>query len=243
MNKFTNTQKVTITAILVAISIVVSTLAIPIQLGGATTLVITFASPFLITVSILFGPIFGAMAYFANDTISFIIRPLGPYMWEYALLVVSKGFVVGVLYMYIKKVDMTFYKLFFKFINFLGLVLSAILVFVPILSDKHFDVSIYSYIFILCLCCILNLVIINLLSKKYNHLLTDYMQVNFSVALPYIIDTIIATFIFKSYYGLTKDTAFIILVPRILEETFMVIYYSIVVTLFIRIFNNYIKKD
>ncbi len=203
-------------------------------------MVITFASPFLITVALLFGPIYASIAYLVSDIVSYIIRPLGVYMWEYALLLVIKGYLVGFLFSFIKKINITVYKKLFILLN------SVIIIFVP--SFIYFSVStgieriLILSIIILLISCIINLMIYLILNIKFKHLLIDYLKVNFSISIPYIVATIVSTFIFKEYYGLTKETAMIILIPRVLEELFMVILYSIVCSIFLGIFSEYINK-
>ncbi len=238
---YTKTQKITITAIFTAISIVIAIFSIPINLGGATTMVITFASPFLIMIGILFGPIYAGIAYLCNDIISHIIKPLGPYMWEYALLLIFKGASVGFLYKAIREVNINLYKKIFLYGNRIGLglaILGLASLFISSVNQNLYILICISIIFI----CTLNLITYYVLNKNYNYLLSDYLKINFSVALPYIISTVIATFIFKKYYGLTRETAFIVLTPRVLEEIFVVIIYSIVCCIFLQIFKNYINK-
>ncbi len=241
MKNYTKTEKITTTAILTAISIVVALFSIPINLGGATTMVVTFASPFLVMTGILFGPVYSGIAYLCNDIISHIIKPLGPYMWEYALLLVVKGISVGFLYKIIRGVNVHIYKKVFLYVNSIGIVVGilgvAYLLFMPVINSFHALIGIA-----IILICVLNLAAYYVYSKKYSHLLGDYLKINFSISIPYIVSTIIATFIFKKYYGLTKETAFAVLTPRVLEEIFVVIIYSIVCCIFLQLFKKYINK-
>lgn len=241
MNNFSNTKKITITGILVAISLIVSSLAIPLQLGGVTTMRITFASPFLITVALLFGPVYGGISYFANDIIMFMLKPTGPYMWEYALLIVLKGILVGCLYMFIKKINISIYEKLFLIFNSLLLLFGIVNLIKPIQVIEGYEQILWISYIILIIASVLNFGIYFILNSKYKHLLENYLKINFSIAIPYIMATIMATFIFKKYYGLTSETAFVILVPRIVEELFMVILYSVVCAIFLKIFNKYLN--
>ncbi len=241
LNKFTHTQKIAITGILVAISIIISTFSIPINIGGNTTMKITFASPFLIIVGVMFGPVYAGIAYFSNDVISHLIKPIGVYMWEYALIVVTKGVLVAILYRVVEKVNMNSLKVFLLATNISGLTVAFLGMTYFVYTSNYKNNYILTCFLVLAIS-IINLVVYIVLTEKYKMLKDNYLKLNYAIFLPYVIATIITTFLFKKYFGFTKETAYIVLVPRVLEEVIMVTIYSIVGCILLQILKNHIFK-
>lgn len=105
----TKTQKLTLTAMFISLSIVIGLFSVSVPIGGFTLLRINFNGAFLDIIPVLFGPFYGGIAYFVNDIVSYMIKPTGAFMWQMTLSAVLKGVMVGFLFRY--------FKVFFDKIN------------------------------------------------------------------------------------------------------------------------------
>ncbi len=100
MNIDSRLKKIVITSILIATTLVAHQFTVMTPLGT-----IGISGPFMAIIPVIFGPIIGALAYAINDILGVIIKPMGPYMWQYTAAMMLKGFMIGAIYKGIMRVN------------------------------------------------------------------------------------------------------------------------------------------
>ena len=102
-----------LTALLVAISIVLAQFRIYIPLFGFPSVRFSISEVPVFLVGAMLGGVYGAMAGFASDIISFILAPSGAYHFGFTLNLMLIGFIPGVIFSLIReeKISISFEKL------------------------------------------------------------------------------------------------------------------------------------
>ena len=102
-----------LTALLVAISIVLAQFRIYIPLFGFPSVRFSLSEIPVFLVGAMLGGVYGAMAGFASDIISFILAPSGAYHFGFTLNLMLIGFIPGVIFSWIRdeKISISFEKL------------------------------------------------------------------------------------------------------------------------------------
>lgn len=92
-----------LTALLVAISIVLAQFRVYIPLFGFPSVRFSVSEIPIFLVGALFGGLYGAMAGFTSDIISFILAPSGAYHFGFTLNLMLVGFIPGIIFNQIKE--------------------------------------------------------------------------------------------------------------------------------------------
>lgn len=109
----TQSFSLVLTALLVAISIVLAQFRIYIPLFGFPSVRFSISEIPIFLVGAMLGGVYGAMAGFASDIISFILAPSGAYHFGFTLNFMLIGFIPGVIFSLIRnqKISISFGKL------------------------------------------------------------------------------------------------------------------------------------
>ena len=102
-----------LTALLVAISIVLAQFRIYIPLFGFPSVRFSISEIPIFLVGAMLGGVYGAMAGFASDIISFILAPSGAYHFGFTFNLMLIGFIPGIIFSWIReeKISICFEKL------------------------------------------------------------------------------------------------------------------------------------
>ena len=103
-------QVIAITGLMIAISVVLSYFNPMIPLAGIPGMRISFSSYVSVIPSFLFGPLYGAISMGIIDVLAYLIRPEGAYMPLLTITAMSKGILLGAMYMWVKKKDAGIFK-------------------------------------------------------------------------------------------------------------------------------------
>ena len=95
--------RVVLAALLVAVSIVLAQFRIYIPLFGFPSVRFSLSEVPIFLTGALLGGVYGAMAGFASDIISFILAPSGAYHFGFTLNLMFIGFIPGVIFELIRK--------------------------------------------------------------------------------------------------------------------------------------------
>ncbi|MBE6024266.1 MAG: folate family ECF transporter S component [Cellulosilyticum sp.] len=129
---------IVLTALFVAVSIVLAQFRIYIPLFGFPSVRFSLSEVPIVLTGVLLGGIYGAMAGFASDIISFILVPAGAYHFGFTLNLILVGFIPGVIMKFIKedKIKVSFDKLN-KILG--GIALIGALIYINFIGIKELD--------------------------------------------------------------------------------------------------------
>lgn len=119
--------ELTLTAVLIAISIVVRMIgSVMLPLFGSNTVRLTFEGIFTSLPGLLFGPVFGGVAYGVCDVIGLIVNPSGPWIPLITLANVSLGVIQALTFKALKKMPERKWYLFLKLL--LSLIIGGVII-------------------------------------------------------------------------------------------------------------------
>jgi len=134
-------HKLAVTAVMLSVSIVLNMffeLSIPI-VGASPIFRIRLSSAFLNLPAILYGGVYGGIVWALNDIISYLIRPMGAFHWEFTVTSFLKGFSIGWLWWRFVKMDAKWFSLCY-FIAFLCITawgLANLLLFLAVPDSRY----------------------------------------------------------------------------------------------------------
>ena len=102
-NKSINLYALAVTALLVAISIVLARFSVMIPIFGYPSVRFSVSGIPIFLAGGMFGPLLGAVAGFASDIINFMIAPAGPYHPGFTINSMCVGLIPGLIFMWIRK--------------------------------------------------------------------------------------------------------------------------------------------
>jgi len=94
MSKIYSTKKLCIVAMLIAISFILGTFSLRVGVGIKVSF--KFLSVFLC--SALFGPLMGGLCGALSDIVSYIVNPVGAFLWQYTLIEFLYGVSFGLFF-------------------------------------------------------------------------------------------------------------------------------------------------
>lgn len=248
------TYCIVMTALLTALAVVVNFFKIDIPIAGVNVLRISFSGPFVRLSSLLFGPVYGGISGGLLDILSYILKPVGGYMFPVTLTAILNGILVGVLWQFIKKCNnnllKTFYIFIFSLIGIIGIVNFVAKSFVPdsylaqfiISMGKKSNYASQGFI-IVSLIGFVILFINEMISKNNKYLYEIYLKIVVSIGIPSIIVTIINTYVFRMFMPELANKLFmIVLIPRILDDLFMLPLQAYVIIVLMNIYQNVANK-
>ncbi len=137
------TKNITFVSLLSALSIIFARfLSLRISIGGVEGIRIGFGDLPLMLTGILLGPWWGALAGIVADIIGYILSPMGPYMPHFTFTSALKGFLPGILFIYLLKESKNLISLSILFLISKITVSSLIVFFIHVLFGLPYSVLI-----------------------------------------------------------------------------------------------------
>jgi Predicted membrane protein len=96
--KFSQTDKIVISAIFLAMALIIGRFRIVVPYAGVPFLKITFSGPLYKFIAIIFGPVYGGIIPALADFIGATIDPIGNYIWMFTAVAFIKGFLIGLIW-------------------------------------------------------------------------------------------------------------------------------------------------
>jgi len=252
------TQKLTVSAMLIAVAIVVNTYRIPVSIGGATAMTVSFGGPFLKFVGLLFGPLFGGAAGAVVDIIVHFTNPLGAWIWALTLVEFIRGVSIPLLYRSVRKINFslfsTLYVVLFAAITIWGIVNCIAVFAAPGSAYGQFllvdigrpkiegTISGRAYLISVALC-VFGLIGLAshfaaqlLFGKKDRAFFERYLRLLPAIAVPGLVLTIVNTFILRLHGYFTGPPIALVMIPRVIEELVMVLYNTYLLAFFLKVY-------
>jgi ECF transporter S component (folate family) len=194
----------------------------------------SFGTPFLTFAAMLFGPVYGAIVYGLADLLGFALRPEGAFMPLYLVSQIAKGFVIGLLWYFLKKLSMKHFGLFY--ITASSAVASLMLLvwmppsfreYVTIESNAIARVSgrlqdLPLLLFALLVISVAAYIIADNRMEANNK--DNMKRMIIAVAIPYLLFTTLNTPIIMSFYGIPWSSFLFFWSSRVTKEAVMVVY-------------------
>ncbi|MFV0504691.1 MAG: hypothetical protein ACK5LT_12115 [Lachnospirales bacterium] len=237
-----NTQKIVLTGIFTAIAIAVGLLSIQVS----QELRIAFSNPFLYFIGYSVSPLYCAIAYGVYDIISLLLKPTGAFVIFFTLVSVLKGFLFGVLYLIVTKINKKKIVAFFASVAacFIGAGALGIYMGKTYLADIADKANYFSYISIIIgIVFILFVVLIKSVSfsKDMSDKVVKLLKLFFVLLIVGFISTTLNTKTIQMLY--TPDKLFLILlIPRLISSFLTAIYNTFVLYILISIYEFAILK-
>lgn len=95
MTSMSRTKKIILSALLLALAIVVNRFRIVIPFGGVPFLKLSLSGPLLKLVAIAIGPMYGGLVPALSDFIGAMTNPIGGYVWLFTVVAFVKGWFTG----------------------------------------------------------------------------------------------------------------------------------------------------
>lgn len=259
IHSISTTRKIVLASLLLALAMIVKyVFTYNFYIGGVPFLRISFHGVFLRFIAIILGPLYGGIAGGLSDFIGYFSNAaLGPYIWGLTLTEILKYASIGYLWIKIKNINFKLYSVcyitVFSIIGIWGLVNLYLLKIAPEFSYSAFLATIGSKTSLasvgpIVICVIGLLTYFVPLGIMTTHKKTDmaffekYLKLVFVTGVPSLICTTVNTFILKYFYAAAAEKAFaIFLIPRVVEETFMVLLNVYLLIIFINIYEQHIR--
>lgn len=242
------------TALITAIAVVVNFFKVDIPIAGAPVMRISFSSPFIRLSSILFGPIYGGISGGLLDILSYILKPVGGYLPPLTLTAILNGILVGIIWSSLKRCNIktfkSFYITMFSLVGAIGIVNYIFKTFLPNSILGNFILSIgkksaYATegFIIAAIIGFILFIAAEIISKKSEYLYETYLKVIISAGIPSLIVTTINTYFLKLFMPALADKAFlIVLIPRLLEDLFMLPIQAYIIVLLMGVYQRVTRK-
>lgn len=240
-----NLRKMVKTGLLIALAVVVRNLSYMVYYGGATGMRIGFSTIFTNLAAILFGPVYGGIASGSVDVIGYIMKAQVPYIPLITVTAVLGGIITALVWKLISRYNVLVVRKFlFYFFMLTGLVGIINYIFVIYLPLSVWTRTINSIgklsgilsigLILLCLAGI-SLLLIDYFVRKRNAKVKDYyLKTLLATGTAGLIVTILNTYILRITYTALGNLGFIaFLVPRVIEELFMITIQAYIISLLI----------
>lgn len=250
-------RKIVQAGLLVALAIVVRNFSYMIYFNGAAGMRIGFAGVFTRMSAILFGPLLGGLSSGLVDVIGYILKPEGAYIPLLTVTAVLGGIITGLLWKALKDINIErikrVYLIIFISIGAIGIANILVLSAFPDSLWAEAIGSLGKYtgfatvgLEVISLSGLLLYGINNVVKKINSNSLVHgiFFSVMISTGIPSLLVTVANTFILRIFIpALAKRAFMVFLVPRVIEEIFMVVVQSYVISILVYVFNRYISKE
>lgn len=246
------TVQIVVTALFLAIAVIIHFFNVIIPIMGVPAMRISFAGPFMKFPGLLFGPMIGGITGGMLDIIGFFLKPQGGYIPWLTVTSILSGCMTAFLWhrlkdIYIKRLEWIYCGILIGVI-LLGIVNYGIMMFFPntwlgqlilAIGSKSVLVSVglgfvgvVGFIF---------LVLSKVMGKAEQALdgSARFLKLIIAVGIPGIIVTTLNTFFLQMYITALADKAFILLwIPRVVEELFMIPFQSYILVILFRVYDK-----
>lgn len=258
-HSISTTRKIVLASLLLALSMIIKYIfTYNFYIGGAPLLRISFHGVFLRFIAIILGPLYGGIAGGLSDFIGYLFNmALGPYILALTLIEILKYSAMGYLWKKIRSINFKLYSIcyigVFTLIGIWGFVNLILLKAVPNSSYSAFLATIGSKTSLastgLIIVCVVGLLtyfvpfgVITARKKTDSTFFEKYLRLIFVTGVPALLCTTANTFILKYFYAAAAEKAFFIfLIPRVVEETFMVLLNVYLLIIFMNIYEQHIR--
>lgn len=233
-----DTQKLVLTGLFIAVSVIMSLFDIPVPIGGAIGLRISLSGIISKIPAVLYGPIWGMLTSGVTDVLCHFAKPEGAFNIFFTLTSAFGGFMVGGLSRTFKVNTSDFSEKFFKLfvlvttiIGALGFVNMGILSFIPQCAYSEFLISMgvtksgvkivdyinFTFVSVFVITSVICL--LNICYKKLSHDTNErFIKLLITLLISNVIVTTINSFIIMKMY-ITSDIALLVFyIPRLAEE-------------------------
>ena len=248
-------KKLTISAIMLAYAVVINIFTVVVTIAGVNALEIRFGSVFIRFVAVMFGGIYGGIVGGLSDVISFLVKPLGPYMWEITVVEILRSFFVGLIWFKIKKINLTVFNI--GYIMFFGLctIIGAAAIILNN-SGAAFMENIEAYLGSIktISICLLSVGIVGLaavvpafmIGKKRNdsdEYFGRLLKIIAVTIIPCLAATTANTFVLRNYYVNLAERPFVALwIGRITKEIILILLNAYILAEFLKLYEKAFKK-
>jgi len=257
MKEKMSTKVLVSTSIFIAIAVVLRSISIMIPIGGAGAMRISFDVIFYILPGIIYGPIYGAFAGGIVDILSYILRPMGPYIPLFTLTTMSLGFIPGIIWRYAKIINIEklvkYYIYCFVTLGLIGIINNVIIFVFPksYLGKMIFSLGKKSQFIGIGLevIAVLGFVIlfINTLIKRNNSenkQYDNYIKMILAVGLPTMVISSVNTYLLILFVPGLSSVGFMVLwIPRFAEACLMVLIQSYIISILLNVYELVFRID
>jgi hypothetical protein len=243
------------TGLLIAIAQVVKLFSTYIYIAGAPAIKVGFSGPFIKMPGILFGPVIGGISAGLSDIIGYHINPpMGPYIPWLGVTAVLGGILTPLIWKGLKNITIKKLQIIcivvFSAVGVLGIFNHIQLTYHSTGSwaryvsaiDKHTTLATILLISTSIIGFLL-LLIDHIVKKKHKDIYNNFLKLVISVVIPGLLVTTINTQLLIMFVPKLAGKAFIaFLLPRIVEELFITVYISYMLSLLLHLYNSLFKK-
>lgn len=244
------------TGLLIAIAQIVKMFSTYIYFAGAPAIRISFSGPFTKMPGILFGPVVGGISAGLSDIIGYLIKPQGPYIPWLGVTAILGGILTPLIWKGLKNIEIkklqTICIIVFSAIGLLGIFNHIQLTYYETGTWAKYISSIgktttFATVLLIATSLVgfLLLLIDRIIQKRYNQLkiYNNFLKLIISVGIPGLLVTTINTQLLRMFIPVLSKKAFIaFLLPRIVEELFITVYISYMLSLLLYLYNNLFKN-
>jgi len=231
-------RRLTITAVLLALAIIVNLFEYNFTLAGAPIMRIRLGNVFLRFIAVISGGIYGGIAGVLNDVICHFSNPKGPWLPFLTIVEFLKGFSIGLLWLGIKKVNISIFNIIYAVVAGICVLFGCIMIFLNGFAPDS--------ILFLCVGLVSLAVIVpaHLSSKRSGNIRKNQRDFNLflklftATAIPCIVFEIVNTFAFRYVYSITEKAFLIYLMPRLAKEIILIIANTYILTVLLRVYES-----
>lgn len=253
-NVRTETKRLALCAVMLAIGLLLKSVTIKVAAGGVTLMDIWFGGPFINILGVLFGPAYGAITGALGDIIGYFLKGDGVYMFPFTITAALKSLSIGLLWKLLKNVNPKHFSLAY-YISFgcllafglFNLVISSFFkdggyyLFLQGISssEKSFNKLMQFLSVALIALGVFGLIAAAIqpyIKKLTNAGMETYLKIFIVICIPSLVFTTVNTGVLMFYYESLRSQGFLLLwIPRVIEESIMIVYNSLMIMLFFRL--------
>ncbi|MCT4687646.1 ECF transporter S component [Vallitalea sp.] len=244
------------TGLLIAIAQIVKMFSTYLYFAGAPAIRISFSGPFTKMPGILFGPVVGGISAGLSDIIGYLIKPQGAYIPWLTVTSILGGVLTPLIWKGLRNIEIrklqTICIIVFSVIGLLGIFNHIQLTYYGTGTWAKYISSIgktttFATVLLIATSLVgfLLLLIDRIIQKSYNQLniYNNFLKLIISVGIPGLLVTTINTQLLRIFIPVLSKKAFMaFLLPRIVEELFMTVYISYMLSLLLYLYNNLFKN-
>lgn len=251
------TRRTILTALFIALAIVVRNMSYMVYFLGAPGMRITIAPIFTRMPAMIFGPLYGGLASGVVDFISYLIKPEGPYIPLLTLTAVLDGVVTGLVWNRLKGYDTKNIKkvlwILFSIIGFIGVFNYINTVYYPqwVISriiNSMGDKKGFAVLGLVAVSAV-GLILLTLdvvINKKFPQASIHkyYIKVLLAFGVAGIMSSVINTFFLKLFIPQLANVAFVaFLITRLVKEVFLIVILSYITSFLLSIYDTAVKSN
>lgn len=242
-------HKLTLSSVLIAIALVLSTMSYMIYFSGGAGMRIGFSSYISVLPAFLFGPLWGGLTMGIMDVMAFVIKPEGGYLLPLTLTAIAGGVLRGALWKVLKGKKIPIIPCICAFtIMLVWGIANAFAVNSPtaygaFLKGFNTKSAFLIHLPIILAGLVMIFTIINHSLKKTNFYSSEFVPVLITLMVANVIVTTINTLLLMTFIpNLSKLGFMVFYLPRLAEEIANTSIQSIVVSYLLKITEKMIKK-